>query len=307
MDKMHIRTDKRANQKIKLTGICRLLIFAAAIQSLSGCVKDDLHNTPHPDRGAVKVTTNWTGHSSDATMPDNYILRIGSEEQTVSGETNAFNVVFPPGKQDLLAYNRADGITVSGTTAAVNTLPDGTLEPMPGHLFSGTQELDLVPDDTLRVIQPMRQHTRSLTLTLGLADGDKERIASARGTLTGIAQSLDLTTGKLTEGQTGGTVALEFKISTVTLTRAESKPVLVATLRLIGVVEGEHILTLTVTMVDGTVHTATTDLTESLKNLGSSMEPLALDAALTLPIAGEAGGTITGWQEVDNGNITIQQ
>ena len=94
------------------------------------CVKDDLHNTPHPDKGAVKVTTDWTGRSSDAILPDSYVLRTGGNEQTVSGETNAVNTLFDPGQQELLVYHRTEGITIDGNIATVNTRADGTLEPM---------------------------------------------------------------------------------------------------------------------------------------------------------------------------------
>ena len=44
-------------------------MWVASVVSLSSCVKDDLYNTPHPDKGAVEVTTDWTGRSSDAVVP----------------------------------------------------------------------------------------------------------------------------------------------------------------------------------------------------------------------------------------------
>lgn len=77
-------------------------------------------------------------------------------------------------------------------------------------------------------------------------------------------------------------------------------------LRLMGVVTGERqTLTITITLTDGSVQTLVTDLTDLLKDFGGTMEALRLDALLNLPTAGSMGGTITGWKEVDNGNITI--
>lgn len=297
------------NEKMMNRITIRTLTFASVLLLLlAGCVKDDLHNTPHPDKGAVQVTADWSGRSSDADVPESHVLRIGEESQTVTGETNTFQSLLTPDSYRLLAYNTPEGITVAGNTATVNSLPDGTLTPQPEYLFCATRELNVIADDTVRVTLPMQQCIRSLTLTLGLAEGDKERIASTTATLTGIAHSLDLTTGKPTEGQTGGTVAPEFKTSTVVTppTRAEGKPVLAAMLRLMGVVNGERqILTLAITLTDGYVQTITTDLSEALKDFGGDMEALALDAVLNLPVAGEVGGTITGWKEVDNGNIEI--
>lgn len=306
MKKTVIYKTVRGNRKINLTGICKLLIFAAVCQSFGSCVKDDLHNTPHPDKGAVRVTTDWSGRSSEASVPGSHTLRIGEESQEVTAETNTFNGLLAPGSYRLLAYNTPEGISVTGNTATVDTKDDGTLTPQPGYLFSAGKELDVAADDTLKVTLPMQQHIRSLTLTLELAEGDKERIAGTTATLTGIAHSLDLTTGEQTAGQTGRTVAPEFKFGTVTPTRAEGKPALAAMLRLMGVITGERqTLTLTVTLTDGSVQTLVTDLTDLLKDFGGTMEALRLDALLNLPTAGSMNGTITGWKEVDNGNITI--
>lgn len=306
MDRMTIRTDKRAIPIIKSAFTDKLLIFALAILQLTGCAKDDRHNTPHPDRGAVRITTDWSGRSSDASVPGSHTLRIGAESQEVTGETNTFKSLLAPGSYRLLAYNTPEGVSITGNTATVDTKDDGTLTPQPGYLFSATKELDVEADDTLKVTLPMQQHIRSLTLTLELAEGDKERIAGTTATLTGIAHSLDLTTGEQNVGQTGRTVAPEFKLSTVTPTRAEGKPALAALLRLMGVITGERqTLTLTVSLKDGSVQTLVTDLTDLLKGFGGTMEALRLDALLNLPTEGDMGGTITGWKEVDNGDITI--
>ncbi|WP_240054250.1 hypothetical protein [Bacteroides uniformis] len=86
MKKTAIHKMIRGNRKINLSGICKLLIFAAVCQSFGSCVKDDLHNTPHPDKGAVRVTTDWTGRSEEAVQPENYLLRIGEESQEVTAE-----------------------------------------------------------------------------------------------------------------------------------------------------------------------------------------------------------------------------
>lgn len=316
MNRMNILKKYTAVRKTKLVGTDRLLIFALALLQLTGCVKDELYNTSHPDKGAVKVTTDWTNRSSDAILPADYILRIGSEEQTVKGETNAFKSLFLPGTQNLLVYHQAEGITISGTTATVNTLEDGTLNPMPGFLFSAAKELDIQKDDTLRVTVPMTQRIRSLALTLKLNLGDEQRIASTASTLTGIASSVDLATGSVTATEVK-TMSPAFTIETDGgekrtatpggETRAAENPVLIASLRLPGVIPGEkQELTLVVTLTNGTVQTIVTDLTEALKNFGSGkMEPLALDAALTLPAETEISATISNWDTVNNGGITV--
>ena len=286
-------------------------MWVAAGVLLASCVKDELYNTPHPDKGAVLVTTDWTGCSSDAVLPADYILRIGSEEQTVKGETNVFKSLFLPETQSLLVYHQAEGVTVSGTTATVNTLEDGTLNPMPGFLFSASKELGVQKDDTLKVTVPMMQRIRTLALTLKLKPGDEQLITETAATLTGIASSVDLATGSLTAAE-GKTVVPIFTMGTGGgETRAAGDPILTASLRLPGVMTGEkQELTLAVTLTDGTVQNVVTDLTQALKNFGSGkMEPLVLDATLTLPDvegdAAEVSATISDWNVVDNGDITV--
>lgn len=283
-----------------------MMAIFAAVASFTSCVKDDLYNTPHPDQGAVEVTADWTECSSEAAMPSSYILRIGTQEQTVSGETNAFDALFLPGRQDLLVYNTAEGITLSDHTATVNTLPDGTLEPMPGYIFSAAQALEIEKDDTLKVTAVMQQHIRRLTLSLKLKPGDEGRIATTAATLTGIASAVDLTTGTL--AATGGKTVIPVFVPGTDNggARAAGQPLLAATLRLLGVASGEQqILTVVLTLMDGYVQTITTDLTEKLKDFGSGMEPLELDATLELPVSAGTGATITDWNVVDNGDIKV--
>lgn len=289
----------------------------AVVLLLSGCVKDELYNTPHPDKGAVQITTDWTRRSSDAILPTDYILRIsstepgtrsaGSEEQTVSGETNLFKSLFLPGTQSLLVYHRAEGITISGTTATVNTQEDGTLNPMPDFLFSAAKKLNLQKDDTLKVTVPMMQRIRTLTLTLKLNPGDDLRIAGTTATLTGIAPAVDLTTGSVTATE-GKTVVPAFVLGTEGVgTGATGNPVLAASLRLLGVMAGEkQELGIAVALTNGTVQTIVTDLSEALKNFGGGeLEPLQLDATLTLPAEAEISATISDWDIVNNGDITV--
>ncbi len=279
---------------------------------LASCVKDDLYNTPHPDKGAVVITTDWSGRSSDAVVPGSYILRIGTQEQTVSKDTNAFDTLFLPGTQDLLVYNTVEGITVSGSTATVNTLPDGTLEPMPGYLFSAARKLEIEKDDTLKVTVPMQQRIRNLALTLKLKAGDEQRIRSTAATLTGIAFAVDMYTGAIAATE-GKTVIPAFVLGTddgemraAGHIRATGQPQLSALMRLLGVTAGEkQILTLTITLTDGFMQTITIDLTDVLKNFGGDMEPLELPATLELPTAAGMSATITGWNVIDNGDIKV--
>lgn len=119
-----------------------LLYLIGAVAILTSCVKDDLYDTPHPDRGAVVVTTDWSGKSTEADIPQAYTLRIGGREQNVSAATNVFDALLAPGGYGLTVYNSPKGVSIDGNKATVNPVDlTGAIEPHPGYLFASYQDI----------------------------------------------------------------------------------------------------------------------------------------------------------------------
>lgn len=281
---------------------CYAALMLGACLLITSCVKDDLYNTPHPMQGAVKITTDWSARSTESVLPTDYTLRISEqEEQPVSEATNVFHSLLTPGEYDLLVHNSPAGMTVSGTTATVNSLSDGTLEPLPGYLFSAAQTLNVLKDDTLRTTVKMQQRTRQLTLVLKLKDGDHDRILSTEATLTGITPSVNLLTGAL-PATGGASITPVFEKAT----SSEGLPILQATFRLLGITTNDNQqLTVVVTLNNNQPQTITTDLTSILHQLpADSMEPVTLDATFTLPPEANISGSITDWSVEENGDIS---
>ena len=265
-----------------------------------GCVKDELHNTPYPDLGTVMVAADWSGRSSDAAVPGTWELYVDGVDGAgvVVEKEGATCGLHDPGKHDLVAFNRAEGVGFRDSVAVVEVLADGTLEPLPGFLFTGTGTVDAVADDTTRVTLRMRQRTRTLELVLKLSPGDAGRVEAVEVGLTGIASLLDVRTGEVPAGAVG-TVAPVFG----SVTGGEG---FAARVRLLGVVAGEkQVLTLAIRMAGGRVERVVTDLTGALARFGDGVEPLVLDATLELPAAGEVGAVIEGWKVVENGEIEV--
>lgn len=281
-----------------------LTVLLCSFLSLTGCVKDTLYNTPHPAEGAVKITTDWSTRSSESVLPTDYTLRIsGMEKQQVQEATNVFHSLLAPGAYELLVYNTPSGFTVSGNTATIALLVEGTLKPLPGYLFSASQTLSVQQDDTLRTTVKMQQRIRQLTLVLKLKAGDEARFKSVTATLSGIASTIDLRTGALS-AIGNELLAPSFVLST---DAEDGLPRLTATVRLLGIVPdtSQHLL-VTVTMNDGTAHPIESDLTALLKNFSQSVEPLVLDADFELPVEMGASGSINDWVpglEDGQGNI----
>ena len=87
---------------------------------LTSCVKDDLYDTPHPDKGAVVIATDWTEALAESTVPETYLLRMDGGEAVQADEKElCYPDQLMPGKHILLVYNEPEGMTVEGNTATV--------------------------------------------------------------------------------------------------------------------------------------------------------------------------------------------
>lgn len=259
---------------------------------LSGCVKDDLSSTPHPDQGAVVVTADWSGRSSEAAVPESLVLRLGVQEHTVSGPTHVFGTLLAPDTYDLLLYNRPDRIAVSGTTASVEQTAAGHIDPHPGYLFAGRRQITVERDDTLRVAAAMKQYVRRLDVELSVTSGDYGRVTSARGTLEGVERSVDLVTGSRS-----GTSAA----TTAVFTQQGDRFTLF--FRLPGIVPSrKQLFTVEIAFSDGSSQTVVSDLTAKLAAFNDGIEPLGLKGDLLLPLEAGVSGSIEGWQQTDAGN-----
>lgn len=274
---------------------------------LTSCVKDDIYNTPHPSQGAIVITTDWSSRADQAVQPVSYTLRVSgqsgqSDEQPVKGNTNIFHSLLAPAAYELLVYNTPEAITVTGDVATIASTDENNIEALPGYLFSTTQTLDVVKDDTLFVTVGMLQHIRQLTLVLKLKEGDHDRITSLNATLSGIASSINLATGAWAS-PTGVSLSPVFEKTE----EKDGTPTLTATIRLLGIIaEEKQELSIAVALNNQSVYTIKTDLTEVLqKCFDGSMTPLVLGANFDLPSQGDFSGNINSWNSVEGGHVDI--
>ena len=297
-------TPKDCKNVIILTGMSLTLLF-------SSCGKDD--DIPDPDpvpplptQGALQVTTDWSACLDACLLPSGYILRLGDTSQAVKDKVYDYPTLLDPGKYSLLAYNEADRVTVSGTTATIDVTADGTLEPLPGYLFSAATEISITAGDTLQATLKMQPHIRELTLKLALAAGDEYRILGTSATLSGIASAFSLADGAILS-TSGASIVPVFSVIHRDKGRAAGDAFLSATVRIAGIVTGEkQELTLAVTLSDGTRQELEADLSDSLEDFGDEDTPLELEAELILPVHAGVTATIGGWKHADE-YIEIEQ
>lgn len=275
------------------------VFILAAVLSLTGCVKDELHNTPHPDKGAIVVQMDWSDLLPEA-VADNYILNVDGYEQTVSGNTNAVDRLAEPGEHTLTVYNKPQGITITGDIASVNEIVGGRavgdrVEPLPDYLFSVSETIVVEKDDTLRITAKPRQWVRQLDMALTVAEGDYKRIVAVTGTLSGIEQSVDIR-----KGERLGTAVIVRNDFTVAEEKCNTS------FRLMGIVPAEHqTLTVNIVFANGDTQTIESDLSEQMAAFHDDNAPLTLTGSLNLPVEAGATGSISNWIVVDNGTTDI--
>lgn len=279
------------SMKKKSAVICLICVICVP-WLLASCVKDELHDTPHPDKGVVSVSVDYPQGTED-----DYTVEV--DGQPLDEGDNASNPL-TPGEHTVLVYNTPEGFTVTDGIAYVERV-DGTraltdlIDPLPETLYSGTKTVTVVADDTLHLDLSVAQRTRDLRLELTVTEGDPERIASITGTLSGVAGAYDLRSETL-HGKAVSTAPA--------FTRSGDK--IEADLRLLGTKGEAQTLTLTLTFTDGLTQTTESDLTEALAGFGSDMtEPFTLTAGLRTPMEAGFSASITDWEVVDGGHVDI--
>lgn len=283
--------------------IIRYCVAAALTLAATSCVKDELHDTPHPDYGKITVTADWSDRGGGVDIPAEWTVTMGDYTGTETGETHSPDYLFKPGGYTLAAYNIPEGITISGTTAAVNAADGGCIVNTPGWLFTSVQEVAIEADTDYSLTAVMRQQVRQLTLVIEPTGDAAERIESIEGTLSGAAGTLDFATG------TYGTPS-EVELHFTKITDGDDAGKWMATVRLLGIAGNLQRLTATLTYTDGNPQPTAleSDLTTALDGFNDGKTaPLTLGGTIA-ETPGEAGftGEITDWETVDGGGVDAE-
>ena len=267
---------------------CAAAVFALLLAS---CVKDELYDTPHPDRGVVSVSVDFPQGAEE----DDYTVEVDGEPLE-EGDTASDPLT--PGEHTVLVYNTPEGFTVTDGIAYVER-QDGTraltdlINPLPQPLYSGTQTVHVQADDTVHLDLNVVRRTRDLRLELTVTEGAPERITTITGILSGVAGAYDLRNETL-YGEAVSTCPV--------FTRSGDK--VTADLRLLGTMGDRQTLTLVLTFTDGLTQTVESDLTEVLTDFNGDMEQtFTVTGSLRTPTeVGLGGCTITDWTHGGGGS-----
>ena len=269
---------------------------------LSSCVKDELHDTPHPDCGKITVTADWSDRGDGVDIPAEWTVTMGGYTGTETGETHAPDYLFNPGNYTLAAYNIPENITISGTTATVvSETGSGTyISNAPDWLLTSVQEVTIEADTDHELTAAMHQQVRRLTLVIEPTGDAADRIESIEGSLSGAAGTLDFATEAY---GAASDVALHF----TRIAEGSDAGKWTATVRLLGITGERQTLTATLTYSGGNPADTNleSDLTAALSDFNADKaEPLILGGTIaeTPTEAGVEAG-ITDWEKIDGGGV----
>ena len=288
---------------MKPTRYIPILAAAATALLTASCVKDTLYNTPHPNHGKITVTADWSARGEGIDIPATWTLSMGDYTGTETAATHAPDHLFAPGSYTLVAWNPAEGITVSGTTATVapasGSQTTGTfIDNAPGWFFTHTEQVTIEKDTDYPLTAAMQQRVRELQLELEVTQGRPELIQSVTATLSGIAGAFDMARGQTT-GEPASTV--------FSFTRDGSR--LTADARLLGTMGAVQTMVLDIVFVDGgRTQRTEVDLTEAMKDFNGDMTTAyRITGTLETPVGmEECNAEITGWESVEGGDASAE-
>lgn len=288
---------------MKPTRYIPILAAAATALLTASCVKDTLYNTPHPNHGKITVTADWSARGEGIDIPATWTLSMGDYTGTETAATHAPDHLFAPGSYTLVAWNPAEGITVSGTTATVapasGSQTTGTfIDNAPGWFFTHAEQVSIEKDTDYPFTAAMKQRVRELQLELEVTQGRPELIQSVTATLSGIAGAFDMARGQTT-GEPASTV--------FSFTRDGSR--LTADARLLGTMGAVQTMVLDIVFVDGgRTQRTEVDLTEAMKDFNGDMTTAyRITGTLETPVGmEECNAEITGWESVEGGDASAE-
>lgn len=290
------------------TIIQQSLIAIAALLTVAACdVNDPIYNTPHPDRGSVILTTDWTARAEGVAIPATFTVELNGTTVVVSSNPSALPGLFAPGAARLCAWNTPEGFIIADGKA--------TLAPASGHsapasssntsasgsnasaaalftsqadwLFSGSADITVTADDSLRASLSMHQRMRLLRFELTVTEGEYDRITSISATLSGIATTVDLRTGTLTDAT-----------ATVSIPLSRTGNKITGEARLPGTSGPAQELSVTLSFEGNEPPPQTTrsDLSTQLADFNDGkLSTIILKGNLRSPISVDTGSTVIDW------------
>ena len=262
-----------------------ILIGMAAMFSLASCVKDKLYLLPEDDpdyfnpdewkQGTMVVRTDWSRTDQGIMPSDEYYLRLNDETYIVSDATNTFRHLHPEDYK-VIAYYDPTGITIAANIATVDNEADGTLLRMPGMLM--------------------------------VSDYKENLISNITGSIDGIAQAVDITSGTVTSNY-NSVITLPLTLKYVDYNgkdeslKGQQVPAYECTIRIIDIIEASsQPMELNIVYNDGSEEKRTVELENILNNIGKKDDTTYVELDISVDNNTNIRTSIIDWHVVDEGH-----
>lgn len=280
----------------------RILLSIAMIAALCSC--DHREINIYTD---TKVVFDWSNLNQDDTkssaMEVHYYNKETGEHIVVMGDEREAEKFIPYATYDVIAvssqvenveYKGMDSYDTAQAYATISS--DGKLL-QPGSIYSAHQQMTLKPSDKTVHTLSVDPYIKKVALNIDLS-GETARIANCKISLSGIAVGVNLTTGKVIYSSTESYSIESEQINSLPLETV---------LSFFGTDDNANVLTIDVTLNDGTVTTVTADITEALDKINDPNFPgieIKPEVEITKdPITG-VKATLIGWK-VGTGSGTV--
>jgi hypothetical protein len=258
------------------------------------------------------VNTDWSHTDQGVPPADDYYLMLNDNTYIVGDVTNIIRHLHPETYR-VFAFYDPQGIHIEDNVATVDSENDGTLLRNPGTLMvSNFEEAKVMRSDTTYVNLIMRQLVHEVTVNIYMWPGDEQFISNITGSIDGIAQAVDITTGEVVSDY-NSVITLPLTLTYTPYNgkdeelQGQSVPTYTCTIRIIDIIHSStQPMELHVTYNNGTEATMTIDLENILDNI--SMKEDVTKVELDYFIKTESGITtsIIDWHVIDEGHHDIK-
>jgi len=292
----------KTNKYYLLLGLLAVLPFLQM-----GCTHIDLEK--YPEEGLVNITFNWSHLSMGDSIPTAMKLCFYGKDSVITRDCkdSVYSGTLPNGNYQVIAYN-TDATNVgyalatyvdaqafsqgqNGVTKAISYLAQ------PSHSYGiGLGSLTVFENSVVNETMLPLPFVKKIHLKYAVT-GEKQAIASCSASLSGLALSVNIVTGKPV-GNTG----------TVSFIPSSTSDVYESTVTFLGVSNSTtNDLGTVLHFTGGGSQTIKVDITSALIGVNEAVIPIAVK--LTIAVTGNVeagfGATLTGWT-VDTEDVIVE-
>lgn len=286
----------------------RVLIIIIAALFITSCYKSDLSDTTHPAEGKVAVSIELP--TGDIPPSDGYTIIFNGETFTTTDYSTTLDAIVEPGEYYVYVYsntaaiNIEDRTSVDGTIIATAESDEENVKSLNDHAYFGMQRVVVTADAVVTSNISMSQISRDINFNLQIAEGDSDRITSISSQLSGVTSQWECIDD--TPHGIDTTIDPSLAQGASIVRSSVDNGYITGSIRVLGINGDEQNLTINLTYSDGKTQKIVSDISDELSEVNSNKStPITLSGDINTPTEAGLEGTITNWNQINEGNQTV--